>query len=201
MPEHSPDELIARIAEAFREACRDGPTQIVRAELLCELLPGDRENRIGETSPEILRHDVIGRGKGSSVSAPHWRTESADCWRSSGCSSAHGRTRPELAVRVRKSLRRHSCTARRTSARYAPRSLLAVTPTQSGAVVQRQEGCEASSASNSRIIVNKTSAVIGLLATRRLGSRGSSLIAADVSPVMSMAFRGLESASRSAVMT
>ena len=39
MPEDSLDELVARIAEAFREARRDGPTQIVRAEFLCELSP------------------------------------------------------------------------------------------------------------------------------------------------------------------
>src|SRR6185437_11557610 len=36
MAEHSFDELVARIAEALREARRDGPAQIVRAELLSE---------------------------------------------------------------------------------------------------------------------------------------------------------------------
>ena len=61
MPEHSLDELVARIAEAFCEARRDRPTQIVRAEFLCELLSGDREDRIGETSPEILRHPLYRR--------------------------------------------------------------------------------------------------------------------------------------------
>ena len=40
--EDSLDELVARIAEAFREARRDRPTQIVRAELLGKLLSGDR---------------------------------------------------------------------------------------------------------------------------------------------------------------
>jgi hypothetical protein len=33
MTEHSPDELVTRVAEAFRQARRDRPTQIVRREL------------------------------------------------------------------------------------------------------------------------------------------------------------------------
>ena len=60
MPEHSLDEFVARIPEAFREARRDRPAQIVRAELLGELLSRDREDRIGETSAEILGTPCIG---------------------------------------------------------------------------------------------------------------------------------------------
>jgi len=40
MPEHSLDELVARIAEAFREACRNRPTQIERTSEATHDQPG-----------------------------------------------------------------------------------------------------------------------------------------------------------------
>src|SRR6185312_1031383 len=61
MPEYPLNELVARVPQAFCEARRDRPTQIVRAELLGEFLSRDRENRIGKTSPEILRHPLYRR--------------------------------------------------------------------------------------------------------------------------------------------
>jgi hypothetical protein len=68
--EHSLDELVAGVPKAFRQARRYRPTQIVGAEFLCELLSGDRENRIGKTGPEILRHALDRRASGCGRIAP-----------------------------------------------------------------------------------------------------------------------------------